>query len=214
MTHEEIVKNLTYVLDRQAIYDCIANYSRLVDRLDRSVLYKVYHKDAVDDHNMFVGTPEDFFDWVYELHTSEQISTQHNVGAHLCEIDGDSAHAETYFTYGAMNRERAPATLTGGRYFDRLEKRDGKWGVVARKFVLDWAVPAINTREKFQTPEGAMHLPDLKPFELAIAAGTAQSARDESDPSYERPLRVSPDRIHDYARLKQEYEQSDLATRV
>jgi hypothetical protein len=113
-----------------------------------------------------------------------------------------------------MNREGAPATMTGGRYLDRLEKRDGKWGVVARKFVVDWAAPSINTRDKFQTPEGAIHSPDLKPHEAAIAAGTAISTRDSSDPSYERPLQISPERLSEYARLKQEYEQSALETQA
>jgi SnoaL-like domain len=211
MRPDEIEKNLTYLLDRQAIYDAIASYSRLVDRLDHDVLYEVYHKDAADDHCMFLGNPEEFFNWVNEMHSAEQISTQHNIGSHLCEIDGNFAHTESYFTYGAMNRRGAPFTLIGGRYLDRLEKRDGKWAIIARKFVVDWAAPSINTREKYLTAEGATHQNDSPPYEAQVYAGAAKSARDRTDPSYDRPLAVSPDRVRQFKSLKEAFERKNTA---
>ena len=47
----------------------------------------------------------------------------------LYEIDGDVAHAETYWFYGAKNRDGSN-WLAGGRYLDRLERRDGAWRIV------------------------------------------------------------------------------------
>jgi SnoaL-like domain len=202
MTLEEMEKKLTYLLDRQAIYDVVASYSRLVDRLDRDVLDKVYHEDAIDDHSMFVGNREEFFDWVHRLHSTEQHATQHNIGTHLCEIDGNVAHTETYFIYGGMNVRGAPFSLIAGRYIDRLEKRNGKWAIVERKHINDWAAPSINTREAFQTPQGATNNECIKPFEWDVVAAGPRSSRDRSDPSYDRPLSVPESRRRQYREMK------------
>jgi hypothetical protein len=97
--------------DRQAIRDCLTTYCRAVDRLDRELLISVYHEDAVDDHGVFVGDREAFADWALGLHARAQHATQHVITNHTCDLDGDVAHAETYWMFASMNKQGSPFTL-------------------------------------------------------------------------------------------------------
>jgi hypothetical protein len=145
-----------------------------VDRLDREMLLSVYHEDAIEDHGVFVGDREGFADWVIAFHSRAQHSTQHVINNHVCDLDGDVAHAETYYMFAAMNVDGAPLTLSGGRYIDRFERRQGRWAIALRKVVSDWwGAPGESTL----SPEGR----------VVLNAGV-RSARDRSDSSYERPL--------------------------
>jgi hypothetical protein len=60
---EELERAVVALQDRQAIQDVLMTYSRGIDRLDRELLLSVYHDDAIDDHGVFVGSPEEFADW-------------------------------------------------------------------------------------------------------------------------------------------------------
>lgn len=167
--------------DRMAIHDCLVRYCRAVDRLDRDLLLTCYHDDAIDDHGVFVGGPEAFADWVMAYHSQAQHATQHIITNHSCDLDGDVAHAETYYMFAAMNVAGAPLTIAGGRYIDRFERRAGRWAIAARKVAGDWhGAPG----ESILSPEGR----------AALNSGTKPS-RDRSDPSYERPLTIDTSRI-------------------
>jgi ketosteroid isomerase-like protein len=181
VSEKDLERHLRALLDRQAIHDCIVRYCRGVDRMDRELLLSAYHSDAVDDHGMFVGGPEAFADYFLAFHEEHQSATQHIITNHFCELEGDTAHCETYWLFAAMNRQGPPLSLGGGRYIDRMERRNGRWAIAARKCLLDW--------------QGAPGEYDLTPeqFQQAIGAGTP--ARDRSDPSYERPLTIASKRI-------------------
>jgi ketosteroid isomerase-like protein len=170
----EVEAMVRILWDRQAIRDCMNIYCRAVDRLDRDLLLSVYHEDAIDDHGVFVGGPGAFADWVMELHARAQDSTQHVITNHTCELDGDVAHAETYWMFASMNKHGAPLTLSGGRYIDRLERRNGRWAIALRKCVADW--------------RGAPGEGWLPPEAIEALNSGARPSRDRSDPSYERPL--------------------------
>lgn len=168
------------LVDRQAIRDCLATYCRAVDRLDRELLLSVYHEDAIDDHGVFVGGPEEFADWVIAFHSRAQHTTQHIITNHTCDLDGDVAHCETYWMLAAMNKQGASLTLSGGRYIDRFERRGGRWAIALRKLTGDWSgAPG----EALLSPEGR----------VALNSG-AHASRDKSDISYERPLRFDESR--------------------
>ena len=125
---KETLAAVRQLVDRQAILDCLMRYSRGVDRFDEDLLRSVYHPDATDDHGEFVGSPEEFIQWVVPLHNAGQISTQHHLTNHSCELDGDTAHTETYYLFTARNRDETVWTA-GGRYIDRFEKRNGEWKI-------------------------------------------------------------------------------------
>ena len=193
MSNENLEKIVEELRDRQAIQDLLATYSRGVDRLDRELLLSVYHPDAIDDHGVFIGTPEEFVDWAIAMHTAAHLSHQHCVLNHTCDLDGDVAHTETYFMFVAMNRAGVPMTTTGGRYIDRMEKRNGRWAIAARICIRDWAplqeIPDSLDQSKMtvvQNQDDALR---------AILRGGPQPSRDRHDVSYQRPLTIPPERV-------------------
>src|ERR1700677_3411146 len=99
-----------------------------MDRFDRDLVLSAYHPDAIDDHGIFVGGPQEFVDWAMALHRSHSM-TQHILANHTCELEGDVAHAETYFLVAWLDREMKPLYHIGGRYIDRLERRNGRWAI-------------------------------------------------------------------------------------
>jgi hypothetical protein len=164
------------LLDRQEIHDCITRYCSGVDRFDRAMLLSVYHPDATDDHGAFVGSAADFVDWALAYHAKYQHGHKHYVLNHRCDLDGDTAHTETYWIFAGVNTMGPAGSIHGGRYLDRFEKRDGKWAIAARKCIIEWG--------------GALGGIEIPPAALAAYAATGVARRDETDPSYERPLRI------------------------
>lgn len=198
MALEDLERQLRHLLDREAIRDVVTSYARGVDRLDRELLMSAYHPDAVDDHAGFVGDREEFWEFANDLHGTFHRVTQHYIANHSAEIDGDTAHAETYFIFVAMNSDGQPFTMLGGRYIDKLDKRDGRWAISRRVSLGEWAAPSINTAKGAATPEGGPNRRYLKPYTLDVIKGQDKAARDASDPSYRRPLEVPADRVRQY----------------
>lgn len=201
-TLDYLRQKLDYLLDREAIREVVANYARGVDRLDRDLLMSAYHPDAVDDHAGFVGDREELWDFVSDLHGTFHRVTQHYIANHSAEIDGDTAHSETYYILVAVNNEGQPFTLLGGRYIDRLERREGKWAIVQRMSLGEWAAPSINTVEGAATSEGGPNRRYLQPFMLDVIKGQDKAARGPDDPSYRRPLTIPLSRRQHYQDLK------------
>jgi hypothetical protein len=166
---------LDALLDRAEILDCIHRYARGMDRLDRELARSAYHDGAIDEHGGFVGPVDGFLDWAFAYHAG-QVRHQHFVMNHTSELNGDEAHAETYYVFVGTDRDPdAPLYVVGGRYVDRFERRGGRWGIAARVCLVEWQTNL------------ASGLP-AEAFEFMATIGTM--ARDRSDTSYERPLRV------------------------
>jgi hypothetical protein len=158
------------LLDRQAILDCLNRYNRGVDRCDEDLLLSAYHEDATECHGTFTGPPAEFARSIRSAQASWS-GSQHHITNHLVEIEGDVANAETYFVVLSQRHGEDQLGLVGGRYIDRLERRDGNWRIALRVVVIDVGadVPA-------------------RPAPNRIA----QPRQDRSDPSYQRPLQPVP----------------------
>jgi SnoaL-like domain len=192
MTPDELERTVAELADRQAIHDVLMTYSRGIDRLDRELLLSVYHEDAIDDHGVFVGTPEEFADWAIAMHTATHLSHQHCILNYTCDLDGDVAHTETYYMFVGMNRAGEPMTMTGGRYIDRLEKRDGRWAIAARVCVRDWA--PLEKIPEVMDQAAMTAVKDLDERTKQLMRTGAQPRRDREDVSYRRPLTIDPAR--------------------
>ena len=171
----ELIRIVLETKDRQDILDCIHRYCRGVDRGDRAMVLSAYHPDAIDDHGAFVGIAADFADWALGYHLEHQISHHHSVTNHYCELDGETAHTETYFLYEGVNKV-GPVTLSGGRYIDRFEKRDGRWAIAARVCISEWVAELGK---------------DPVPLDFRASLVNCTSSRDMNDISYMRPLEVT-----------------------
>lgn len=163
---------LQILLDRQDILDCINTYCRGVDRFDKDLILSAYHPDAIDFHGEFQDTAEKFVEWAFGFHSEHQTQHQHLVLNHTAELEGDTAHTETYWIFVGSNKQGDPLTMSGGRYVDRFERRQGRWAIASRVCVHEW-------RSKLN--ELPMHP------SIALYAG---GSRDKSDVSYRRPLQA------------------------
>jgi ketosteroid isomerase-like protein len=159
--------------DRQAILDCLHRYTRGIDRHDRELMLSAYHPDAWDDHGAASGTAAEFVNWAIKWHGEFQTRHQHIITNHTVEIDGDTAHGETYYMFWGINRE-GPPTLAFGRYVDRFEKRNGRWAIAYRICINEHNTHGVTA---------------ILPQEWQEALdSTGPNARSRQDVSYRRPL--------------------------
>ncbi len=170
---QDLIAFIRQAKDRQEIHDCLLRYTRGVDRHDKALMQSAYHPDAWDEHGVAEGNPEDFCTWAIGWHGEFQTRHQHIITNHTVELDGDTAHAETYYLFLAENRE-GPPTISFGRYVDRLEKRAGTWAIAHRVCVIE--------------KSGAFLDVDVPAEWLGAMRSTGPDTRDRTDVSYVRPL--------------------------
>lgn len=164
---------LDALLDKQAIREALEAFSRGMDRFDREAYLSAFWEDGTMAAGPFVGSPADCWDWAVPMHEEGQILTHHALLQSNIDLDGDTAHSETYYQFVARNRDES-IVLAGGRYIDRFERRNGEWRIALRTNIIEWASmpPAI--------PPPFADVPDI--------AANGVSSRSKGDPSYQRPL--------------------------
>jgi len=169
----ERLARLEQLLDKQDIIECLGRFSRGMDRFDREIYLSAFHPDAVMAAGPFVGSAADCYDWAMPMHEAGQIATHHNLLNTTIEIAGDVAHTETYYLFVGRNRDESN-WIAGGRYIDRLERRDGAWRIALRTNAIEWSgmVPTMGIP--------FADVPDIH--------GNGAPARSRQDPSYQRPL--------------------------
>jgi hypothetical protein len=137
--------------DRQAIYDCLMRYCRGIDRLDVGILKTAYHPDGIDDHGIFSGNAWEFAEFIGPFDAELGVKQQtHRVDNVLIEFTGpDTASVESYnVTFiDAETPDGMAASVVGGRYLDRFERRDGQWKIAHRLYVMDWNINGGSTAE-------------------------------------------------------------------
>lgn len=168
----EKLARLEKLLDREDILDCLTRFSRGMDRFDREVFLSAFHNDAIIAAGPFVGGPTALFDWASRLHDQGQVATHHNLLNVTFDIQGDVAHTETYYLFVGRNRDDTN-WIAGGRYIDRLERRDATWKIALRTNAIEWSG---------MVPTMGIPFADVPGINL-----NGTPSRDKSDPSYRRP---------------------------
>jgi len=168
---QALARDVRYLRDRLDILDCVSRYCRGLDRNDPDLLNAVYHPGAIDRHGPFLGTREEFVPWATELMRGFP-GSHHSLTTHICEIDGDVAHAESYCVFFTVMPEGKPLGCGAARYIDALERRDGRWAIATRVEVIDCIYEVAGS--EWLAPEWT---------EIKAAA-------DRSDYCYARPLRA------------------------
>ena len=84
--------------------------------------WSAYHADATDDRGAFTGGPEARVDWLLRyLRTLKH--TSHHISNFTIEIDGDTAHCESYVITTLVPAVGETDHLMGdARYIDRFER--------------------------------------------------------------------------------------------
>lgn len=174
-TLEQLQADVRYLKDRSEILDCIARHARGCDRHDVDLITAAYHPDAVDEHGSATNVGPEYGEWANKVHAETSKVHTHNITTHSCEIDGDTAHAESYVLVVLVGRDGKTAQFISGRYLDRLERRDGEWRIAIRRSTVE-----------------AMFLGDARVLASSffVEKGYLVGTRDRTDLSYERPLNL------------------------
>jgi hypothetical protein len=166
-------RKLQVLTDRQDILDCIVRTSRGNDRFDDALIAGSYHADGLHEIGRRLIPGPQYGAHANQAHERIGETCLHNVTMHSCDIDGDVAHAESYVIGLFLDKGRETARILAGRYIDRLERRDGRWGIVVRRATVE--IPL----------EGKAILPNRN---TVHDSGYLKGSRDSSDLSYQRPL--------------------------
>jgi hypothetical protein len=130
---------LTGIIDREKIRDCLARVSRGLDRRDPDLLRAGYWPDATDDEGVSTVSVDELVAWVAPGDPA-MVLTAHTLGQSLIDLRDDTAFVETHvlaYHRVAVDGEERDVVL-GGRYLDRLDKRDGQWRISRRTLICDW----------------------------------------------------------------------------
>jgi hypothetical protein len=157
---------LQELLDRASILECLRRYTRGADRVDAELVRSAYHDDARDFRGPEGGQTVDQMVATWYEAQPLRLRTQHYATNTTVDLDGDVAHAETYWLAVAQHIGNTNGWLIGGRYLDRLERRNGEWRIAKRILTREW-------------------MADAGPTDLI---GPEWSRRDRTDLSYTRPL--------------------------
>jgi hypothetical protein len=125
-------------LDRLAIRDLIENWAVLRDARLWDQFRDVWHPEGVMQATWFQGNADEFIR-VSEEGYAKGVRILHFLGGMNIEIVGNRAIAQTKMTIS----QRGPVdgvlcdVVCTGRFYDFLEKRDGKWGMVLRQPIYE-----------------------------------------------------------------------------
>lgn len=164
------------MLARDAIREVMAAYARAIDRADAALLKSCYFADAIEEHgSSFTGNAHEYVD-VAMPRVRKMGVMQHLLGTSWIDQHADRAYVETYiWTFARFAKDGHDYdTFTGGRLWDRFERRDGAWKIAHRRTIFDW---------NRDTPaQQGWCLGYFDP----TAPGMRRGTKDGTDPSYER----------------------------
>jgi SnoaL-like domain len=156
---------LEELIVREAIRDQLHNYCRAMDRRDDGLGRAVWHEDGTADYGaeVFQGLGRDFVDQVSRNHL-RRAAHSHQIATVGIEVDGEHAASEAYATVRLVTEgpDGVSEEFFAGRYLDRWSRRDGRWAIDHRLWVLDF---------------GELDRPVATPL-------AGDGARDRTDPSY------------------------------
>jgi hypothetical protein len=163
---------MSSVADRLAIRELIENWALWRDARQWDRFRTVWHKDGEMWATWFQGSYEDFIKVSQEGY-DRGVRIMHMIGGMTIEIKDRRAIAQTKMTIS--QRANVDGVLCDvvctGRFYDFIEKRKGRWGIVWRRLAyekdrLDPVDPsaklALDQKLLAQFPEGYRHLAYLQ----------------------------------------------------
>jgi hypothetical protein len=158
--------------DRLAIRALVENWAVWRDAGDWERFRTVWHDGGRMMATWFQGTAEEFIE-VSRAGFERDVSILHFLGGHSADLAGSRAISQTKMTISqrAYVHDVLVDVVCTGRFYDFLEKRGGRWGMVLRQPIyekdrMDPVDPAARLTldrillERF--PEGYRHLAYLQ----------------------------------------------------
>ena len=140
----QLREQVTYLRDRQDIAETLQRYIRGIDRHDKELVRSAFWPEA----RINLGTPNNREEYVdrEEAALAAYARHQHHITGQTFDIQGNTAHVESYVWFVAVPRDTSqdtpgPAATPGhprmsgdtqlgsGRYIERWEKRNGEWKI-------------------------------------------------------------------------------------
>jgi hypothetical protein len=134
MSHADAA--LDAALSRDAIRALLTGYSRGVDRGDKDLLTSIFWEDSTVISGIVNASGADFADGIVDYVTANLDYCFHSNANEWIEVKGDHGVGEHYVI--AHLCAGGQDVMTGGRYIDRYERREGIWKIASRTFVADW----------------------------------------------------------------------------
>jgi hypothetical protein len=160
--------DLEVLLEKQRIREVVENWVIWRDSGQWEKFKTVWHSDGVMMATWFQGPFEEFIKVSIDG-WNKGVSILHFLGGCSVDVNNNRAIAQTKMTI----TQRGPVdgvicdVVCTGRFYDFMEKRDGRWGVVLRQPIyekdrinpLDPAAKLVLDQELLQKfPEGYRHL--------------------------------------------------------
>ena len=126
------------LIDRLAIRDLLENWAVWRDAGDWERFRTVWHDDGVMQATWFQGSADAFIA-VSREGFEKGVNILHFLGGTSIDLEGHRAIAQTKMTIsqrGLVDGVPCDVVCTG-RFYDFLEKRDGRWGVVLRQPIYE-----------------------------------------------------------------------------
>lgn len=173
---DELLRVMRELKDRQDILDVIHRESRGRDRQDVDLIASCWWEDGIDEHGPMIVGAADYPARANAGHARFFSATMHHLTTHTCEIEGNTAHAETYVIGTMLSPDKQAMKIAPGRYFDRLEKRGGEWRILFRRCTVEMSMDG--SAEWVNGP---------------MCKGFLRSVWSKEDKSYQRPIEVGTD---------------------
>ncbi|MGE0850963.1 MAG: nuclear transport factor 2 family protein [Hyphomicrobiaceae bacterium] len=160
------------VLERLAIRELVENWAVWRDAGDWERFRTVWHSDGRMMATWFQGSADEFIA-VSRAGFEKGISILHFLGGNSADVVGSRAISQTKMTISqrALVHDVLCDVVCTGRFYDFLEKRDGRWGMVLRQPIyekdrMDPVDPAarltLDPAVLRRFPEGYRHLAYLQ----------------------------------------------------
>lgn len=158
--------------DRELIHELVQNWAVWRDAGDWERFATVWHADGVMMATWFQGPASDFIR-VSRDGFERGVRILHFLGGSSVDVSGDRAIAQTKMTITQRAQVHGVEVdvVCTGRFYDFLERRGGRWGIVLRQPIyerdrLDLVDPAaqlaLDAEQLAQFPEGYRHLAYLQ----------------------------------------------------
>ncbi|RXH40960.1 nuclear transport factor 2 family protein [Bradyrhizobium zhanjiangense] len=156
------------LLDRLAIRDLVENWAVWRDAGDWERFATVWHEEGWMSATWFQGPARDFMR-VSQEGFAKGVRILHFLGGTSIDLSGERAIAQTKMTISqrALVHDVLCDVVCTGRFYDFLEKRQARWGIVRRQPIyekdridpVDPAAPLqLDQKALAALPEGYRHL--------------------------------------------------------
>ena len=133
-----VVDTMDVTADKLAIREVIENWALWRDAGDWERFATVWHEDGWMSATWFQGPAQKFIE-VSRAGFERGVSILHFLGGFTCDIAGNRAIAQTKMTINqraSVDGLQVDVVCTG-RFYDFLEKRNGRWAIVRRQPIYE-----------------------------------------------------------------------------